>query len=179
MMNRKKLLFTLPLLAMMSVVACSSDDENHRTEIPQVEASSELKEFMYAILPDYVSYFGEGFPFITSFDDNGRPRPLIVNSQADFERFFRTEDSNSSQFPQIDFEKYSFVVGMVFYLSEKRVPEKSLGQKLYKSGNEYLMELNYAYQTSFDVFSTTYLTYWGLYPKLNNLPIKSNINYIK
>lgn len=177
-MKSKTLLFILPLLAMLLLPACS-DDEDHRTEIPQVEADNELKEFMYAILPDHVSDIGEEFPFTTSFDDNGRPRPLIINCQTDFERSFRTEESNINQFPQIDFEKYSFVVGMVFYLSEKRVPEKSLGQKLYKSGNEYLMELNYAYQTSFDVFSTTYLTYWGLYPKLNNLPIKSNINYIK
>jgi hypothetical protein len=170
--------FGLMLLAMLFLPACS-DDEDLRTEIPQVEADNELKEFMYAILPDHVSDFGEEFPFTTSFDDNGRPRPLIINCQTDFERSFRTEESNINQFPQIDFEKYSLVVGMVFYLSEKRVPEKSLGQKLYKSGNEYLMELNYAYQTSFDVFSTTYLTYWGLYPKLDYLPIRSRINYIK
>lgn len=171
--------FVLVSLVVSFFPACSSNEEDPRIEIPQVEADNELKEFMYAILPDHVSDYGEEFPFTTSFDDNGRPRPLIINCQTDFERSFRTEESNINQFPQIDFEKYSLVVGMVFYLSEKRVPEKSLGHKLYKSGNEYLMVLNYAYQTSYDVFSTTYLTYWGLYPKLENLPIRNKINFIK
>ena len=78
-MKSKTLLFILPLLAMVLLLPACSDDENHRTEIPQVEADNELKEFMYDILPDHISDFGEEFPFTTSFDDNGRPRPLINN----------------------------------------------------------------------------------------------------
>lgn len=167
------------LFAVQLITSCNGNDEGFKTEIPQVEASSELKEFMYAFLPDHVSYFSEEFPLTTPLDDNGRPRPLIINSQTELEKAFRTEGLDISQLPQIDFENYSLVVGMAFYLSEKRVPEKSLGQKLYKMGNEYMMELNFAYQTSYDVFSTTYLTYWGLYPKLDRLPIKDKINFIK
>ena len=66
------------LFAVLLITSCSGNDEGFKTEIPQVEASSELKEFMYAFLPDHVSYFSEEFPLTTPLDDNGRPRPLIT-----------------------------------------------------------------------------------------------------
>ena len=105
-------------------------------------------------------------------------RPLIViNSQEELAQILSEEPN----LPEIDFSNCSLVLGICSYSDSEgdKVPIDLLSQKLYKTTNGYRMVLSCSYriQGADYLIDVEYLNFWGVYPKLESLPMKAEIRY--
>ena len=105
-------------------------------------------------------------------------RPLIViNSQEELAQILNEEPN----LPEIDFSHCSLVLGICSYCYNEgeKVPIDLLSQKLYKTSNGYRMVLSCSYRIigADHLIDVEYLSFWGVYPKLESLPMKAEIHY--
>lgn len=179
--------FVLVSLVVSFFPACSSEDEEELPGIviPQVKPSEELVEFIKRKLPydnGNEVYIG-GIPDFLIDSIDHKPihiHQLIINSQEEFVRTFTEGNDSYVHIPQIDFDKYTFVIGQISYPQDK-TPTTLKKQILYKADTKYKMQLQcYYHKTGGDQFLMMYyVAYWGLYPKLENLPLEGEIKFIK
>lgn len=121
----------------------------------------------------------------------------IINSKEDLEALNKGVEVNNklweatvnyvqymgkSDIPEVDFTKYSLVLGKLAFFPDlgAKCPSELKKQTLYHTNGGYVMELKY---TSYIVECATYLEeyvyFWGIYPKLEPLPIYPQIKYIE
>lgn len=171
----KKYIFIL--LAAMTFVACSEDEETNDTSIQPV------KNVPQAITDFFTSEMGKTgfkdnfFPPIKTYDDNTPlDGPLhtatpdtccIINNMEELATIY----NGDKEFPNIDFSTYSLIVGKAtmpyqsFQIKSQSIKETELN-----------LILNIKVKGSDTQFPAEYqMRYWGLYPKLPNKPLVVNI----
>ena len=166
----KKIFYAISLLLAFSLVITSCSKEENRaapyekdseTTVTPVE-SQNVTDFFNTTLPNdgEVSQY-----FFTSVSPQ-RDICSVVNSRAEFEAIY----SGVEELPEIDFEKYSLVIGMVMLSGGYRIEEFNLG----KTTDALVVNLDIRRLdgTFLTGFFPSY--YWGLYEKLPKRDITMN-----
>ena len=147
-----KVLITLVLIVSYS---CSSSNDN---EFEQSRGTS-----LTDIPEDIVHFFEDGMPFTSSIEcflsSREEDAYLLINDRKQFHATYSCDDA----LPEIDFTKYSLVIG------KKKMPnsyytlvDQSMDETKTLNLN-IVVELPSGHWTAFSDFY-----YWGLYPKLPN-----------
>ena len=171
------------VLTIAGLSSCSSDDDLDKGVV-----DGEIIEPVL-VSESVIQYFDKRFTgiktgvhelfFEPELGENGPVlRPLIViNSQEELAQIISEEPN----LPEIDFSNCSLVLGICSYSDNEgdKVPIDLLSQKLYKTTNGYQMVLSCSYRIkrADSLPIVEYLNFWGVYPKLESLPMKAEIRY--
>ena len=168
-MKKTILKFGLFLLAVLLPMGCSNDeeDETKETIIEKRNCGAELSKFLDEQLP----LTSGGFPpFFYDSMTNTKKDILLINSKEEFSEIFPGFDI---VLLNIDFSENTLIVGHKLYNSGigDKHPKILNKQLLYKSGNGYTIELRCTCDIIIsDLITIQYINFWGIYPKLQNLP---------
>lgn len=166
----RKVCIILPFVLIAGMLyACSSDDDSNLNEDiiqPVTLADNPIAEFFNSELPATNSRSSESF-FCTSeaFEGIVVYHPImtnvvcLINSRQELEAIY----SGSRELPEIDFDKYTLIIGqqimpcLGFYLAKKelQVGDEGLILKLYARNDSEI-----------HAHMLQNLYYWELYPKL-------------
>lgn len=171
------------VLMIAGLSSCGNDDD-----LDNGVVDGEVIESV-AVNEDVSKFFDKRFTGIKSgvrelflepeLSENGPVlRPLIViNSQEELTQILSEEPN----LPEIDFSHCSLVLGICSYSDNEgdKVPIDLLSQKLYRTANGYQMVLSCSYRIkgADHLIDVEYLNFWGVYPKLESLPMKAEIRY--
>ena len=158
-------------------MGCSSDDDEERingTIIEEIECRRELSDFLNEQLP----LAAAGFPaFFYDKENNKVKDVLIINNKEDFSIVFPEIDTSLLD---IDFSANSLIIGHKAYktgIGEKS-PKELIEKNLYRTENGYTIELKCSYDIiKADLALVHYLNFWGIYPKLRNLPFTIQLKF--
>ena len=163
------------LSAIFLLTACSSDDDEliTETQIESINNGREIEAFFSSEWSNYNSaeYYPETF-FNRELMD--KENICLVNSKEEFEKIYY----GNKEIPEIDFSKYTLVIGKKKKYVEigKKSPASLRDIKLYDTEDGYRLDL---YCTSYipegSLFVERFLYFWGLYPKLYNKSITTQI----
>ena len=169
-MKRIVLLMGL-LLSLGMFCACSSDDEmggvsegdaKESVEVLEpiidIEDYAEISDFFNLELP--LNKYSNAF-FVGSYEDAGYEVCKIINNWEEFCDIY----SGEKELPEIDFSKYTLVIGykVMPFLGYKPVKQKlELSTKDNSIFFNIFVENMYEYNPS----QITPLYFWGLYPKM-------------
>lgn len=156
----KKYIFIL--LAALTFVACSEDEENELIG-PVTEASAdEIPLNVKAFFNDYVS---ENYEERQGISFNfGSNKSLAINSMGELSQLY----TGTRELPNIDFGKYTLILGNVLLPHSGHYYEKS---EMEEYDSFYQMDVYIKVKDS-GYHAITGVPFWGLYPKLNNKDIR-------
>lgn len=180
---RKIKVFLLTFMVMqitsLLLIACVSDTEEDKYEevhgviIPEANYSNEMSDFLVTYVKNSIDYW---------HSDLGS-KCFIINNMSELSDF--VVSLSEDKIPNIDFSKYSLLIGSASYSHYKRgdkIPTTKLKQMLYKTEKGYTVELHYNYSVINNDDNLTYdekwVTFWGLYPKLDNIKIFTQFKFI-
>ena len=180
-MKKVFIMMTALVLTIAGLSSCGNDDD-----LDNGVVDGEIIEAV-AVNEDVSKFFNKRFTgiksglrelFLEPSKDGPVIRPLIViNSQEELAQILNEEPN----LPEIDFSHCSLVLGICSYCYNEgdKVPIDLLSQKLYKTTNGYRMVLSCSYriQGADYLIDVEYLNFWGVYPKLESLPMKAEIRY--
>ena len=177
-MKKTILKLGLFLLAVLLPMGCCNDeeDETKGKEIESIDIGNDIEAFFYS---EWFAYnTSETYPE-TFFNQEliDKENICLVNSKQELESIYY----GNLEIPEIDFSKYTLIIGKKTKHVEigKKSPANLKKIKLYETKENYLLDL---YCTSYipegDMFVRRFLYFWGLYPKLNNKIITSQIKFI-
>lgn len=179
-MKKVFIMMTALVLTIAGLSSCGNDDD-----LDNGVVDGEIIEAV-AVNEDVSKFFDKRFTgksglrelFLEPSKDGPVIRPLIViNSQEELAQILNEEPN----LPEIDFSHCSLVLGIYSYCYNEgdKVPIDLLSQKLYKTSNGYRMVLSCSYriQGADCLIDVDYLNFWGVYPKLESLPMKAEIRY--
>ncbi len=165
----KKLIYIFGIAALMLAAGCSKDDGwNIPNGIKPVKPSKELTAFFDENLRFIgLSIFGKDNE--ASLRGGGRypDTCIMINSVAEFEAIDFSAGT-SLELPPIDFTKYTLVIGQYATPSHG---DRFEGQRIVVEPEEITMNLLFisSGDRTHDMWKKEY---WGLYPKLPDLPIR-------
>ena len=185
------------------LMSCSSEEtkepEIQGTVVQQVTTAPETSSML--------DKFSKDFYYQSSFTIEGKNTTTtqgycIINSKEEIEAFSKGVETNYSfwlgnvggivnyvhftnidelSIPEIDYSRNSLVLGKHHFAPSKgaKEPRELIKQTLYKTGNSYILELQYTYDiVEIPTFAMIDFPFWGIYPKLENLPIELRIKYV-
>lgn len=168
-MKKTILNFGLFLLAVLLPTGCSSDedDEIKGNVIEQVAYGNDITEFFNKQVP----FLGSKCLYLYNVGTLSSKDYLIINSQEEYANTFQEYEGT---LPEIDFSRYSLIIGSLLYQQPQKkgdkVPKEPKRQLLYKTNDGYTLELYYSYEEvgSDDAITSLmqYVNYWGIFPKL-------------
>ena len=179
MKRRNVLLFTLPLLAMLFLPACSSSSEDEEEElpgtiIPQVACASETAAFFQTEWPVYCIPYPETF---FERDLRGQDNISLINNEEEFQSIYK----GTLQLPEIDFSQYTLVIGQKRkeVANGKKSSLELLKLELRDTSEGYHLYLICSSEVPANAFLNveTFYYYWALYPKLDNKAIIVSLKY--
>lgn len=180
-MKKTILKFGLFLLAVLLPTGCSSDeeDETRGTIIEQIDCGYETSTFFNEQVP----FLGGKCPYLYDNKAHVTRDYLIINNEDDY---INTFSEYEGILPEIDFSKYSLVIGSLLCQQPQKkgekIPTEPKQQFLYKTNDGYAMELHYSYEKvgSDDVITQIiqYVNFWGIYPKLEDKEIKMYLKFV-
>lgn len=163
------------LSAIILLTGCSNDDDEliKETKIESVNNGQEVKAFFNSEWADYNA--ADSYPE-TFFNRElmDKENICLVNSKEEFKNIY----FGNKEIPEIDFSKYSLIIGKKQKYVEigKKSPASLKDIKLYDTEAGYQLNL---YCTSYipegDMFTRRFFYFWGLFPKLNNKIITTQI----
>ena len=161
------------LLSGAGFAGCSDSDEQPTAAgTPPVTPSREVTDFFDAHLDEYsigINFDDMSFNFNYISDVDGESECFVVNSEEEFRAIVK----ETVELPDIDFAKYSLIVGQHVF----EEPRYSLESQAVETGTDALT-LNLVYREMRDgVFPAAVATYyfWGLYDKLPEYEVNVNI----
>lgn len=158
------------LLAMSVFVSCNVLDVPDDGVISPVSAPDNVSAFFEEHLPDHSQSLGRA-DFKFSDREFSESECFLVNSKSEFKDVV----ADGVKVPDIDFKRYSLIIGQCVLGDPGYVLEK---QVVYPGEND--MELRLVYRT-LDGVSPCVVTnfyFWGLYPKLPDMPLEVDMDII-
>ena len=171
-------------LLLLGIISCSSDDEE---TIPEISGTIIEKVDCSKAVSDFMDQFCEASQ-TDIYLSNEPHKTCVINSKEEKLNYNYTKILllSEDQLPDIDFSKYSLVIGYYQHVNRigAKVPIEKKKQTLYDSNDGYILELQYTYQKIKENHVITcdayYIINWGLYPKLNgNKDIKTQMTFIR
>lgn len=158
------------LLAMSVFVSCSVPDVPDDGVISPVSAPDNVSAFFEEHLPDHSQSLGRA-DFKFSDREFSESECFLVNSKSEFKDVV----ADGVKVPDIDFKRYSLIIGQCVLGDPGYVLEK---QVVYPGEND--MELRLVYRTLDGVSPgvATNFYFWGLYPKLPDIPLEVEMDII-
>ena len=173
-MKKNILTLGLFLLAALLPTGCSSDDE----QVPETpEAEANIKK----ILPfsadnldsSLVSFFNEALPPISilpteSFftaEAHDADVCYLINNKTEFQEAYK----GNKPLPEIDFENYTLIIGMLYQGSNYHLDEQYIEED--DNGKQLVLILG----SHSALAEMIYIHYWGIYPKVNSHSITHQV----
>ena len=150
------------LLSTLALTGCGDNDDTF--SLSPTDTSVQIRDFFNSInaLSDMrISGFFE--------DVDCKEATLIINN----ENQFRSAYTGAAQIPQVDFSKYTLIIGQI-YQSASWILKK---QKMVVDGKDATLFLYYETTNEAVVAVQTEIFYWGLYPKTDVQNVKLRIYY--
>ena len=170
-MSEKTSPFSLILIVLAGLfVSCSVEDVPADGRVTPVYASDEVEAFFLEYLPEN-SYRGSAVDFAFSDRDYSQTECFLINSMEEF----RGVVSDEVEVPHINFKKYSLIIGQCVLGDPGYVLEK---QVVYPGENDMELRLVYRRLDGVSPCVITNFYFWGLYPKLPDLPLTVNLDII-
>ena len=160
------------LLSGAGFAGCSDSDEQPTAAgTPPVTPSREVTDFFDAHLDEYsigINFDDMSFNFNYISDVDGESECFVVNSEEEFRAIVK----ETVELPDIDFAKYSLIVGQ--YVFEE--PRYSLESQAVETGTDVLT-LNLVYRVLDGAAPAAIAPYyfWGIYDKLPEYEVNVNI----
>lgn len=203
-MNITKLSSVLSLVGMsLLMVSCS----NEEYEAPEIQGTVIQQAVTNSETASVLNKFSKDFQYQSSFNIDGKNMITnqgycIVNSKDEIEAFSQGVETNyrfwlgnaggtvnyvlftsinEFSIPKIDYSRNSLVLGKHHVIPSKgeKEPLELVKQTFYKTGSSYILELQYTYYiVETPTYDTKDFPFWGIYPKLENLPIELRIKYV-
>lgn len=156
-------------------MGCDSDDGDDQLgiEVTHINADDEVKDFFEKELTSFTDVVPTSF--FVMMEGNAH---FVINSKEEFQSIYQGHE----QLPEIDFSKYTLIVGQQKRNVElgKESPGQFLEQKLYQTDDGYQMYL-YCKSVVPDavLYAISYIYYWGLYPKQDINELNVNIKLVR
>ena len=156
MNNKKMLVSMLSLLAMIAIVfiGCSNDDEV--TPMPESVVPVICNESISVFFEQYLPKDGHSEVFFTDVPENEETCMVIDNKDE-----LRSAYNGDKELPEIDFSKYSLVIGKLYVAAGLYVKEQAMQ---YDSPTTLSIFLETDERGYIAIMMDIY--YWGVYPKL-------------
>lgn len=203
-MNITKLSSVLSLVGMsLLLVSCSHEE----SETPEIQGTVIQQAVTNSETASVLDKFSKDFQYQSSFNIDEKNMITnqgycIVNSKDEIEAFSQGVETNyrfwlgnvggivnyvlftninESSIPEIDYSRNSLVLGkhLVSPSKGEKEPLELVKQTFYKTSSSYILELQYTYDiVETPTYATKDFPFWGIYPKLENLPIELRIKYV-
>ena len=148
------------LLSTLALTGCGDNDDTF--SLSPTDASEQICDFLNninALSNMRISGFFE--------DVDCKEATLIINN----ENQFRSAYTGAAQIPQIDFSKYTLIIGQIYQSASWILKE----QKMVVDGKDATLLLYYETTHEAVVAVQTEIFYWGLYPKTDVQNVKLRI----
>lgn len=152
------------------LVSCSVADIPDDGVISPVSAPDNVSDFFEEHLPDHSQFLSRA-DFKFSDREFSETECFLINSMSEF----KAVAADGLEVPDIDFRKYSLIIGQCV-LGDPGYA--LLEQTVSLQDDEMVLKLEYIKVDGFVPCVITNFYFWGLYPKLPDLPLEVDLDII-
>ena len=162
-----------------TLAACSSDDEGQDGRVYPVVANNigENVSGVFANVFPEGAHNGKGFRTFFTQDEENMDSYYVVNSEEEMKALFEA----GTTLPQIDFDKYTLVMGRFFGMPSDYVYSQYLNEESASISFTVCIK-NHAFDTGGELMDATWATvhfFWGLYPKFKTDNFVFNLEHYR